>query len=117
MSYTRNQLSHMIRNICLGILILAFGGSLLWVNSLRHTIQLRDDTIGTLNGVNAQLQQSNKDLRENLQDERDATKREQLRNATLEAQLKTKLGKFDNAVKDDKCANTDAPDAVIDSLQ
>lgn len=117
MSYTSNALSTKLRNLSLAALILAVGGCLLWVNNLKHTIQLRDDTIGTLNQVNGELQRSNESLRDSLQDERDAVKREVTRNAVLEAKLNKQLGKFDNAVKDDKCANTAAPDDVLDSLQ
>lgn len=117
MSYTSNQLSAKLRNISLVLLILAVGGCLLWVNSLKHTIQLRDDSIGALNQVNAELSKSNTSLRDSLDDEREAVKREVIRNQQLELQLKTKLGKFDNAVKDDKCANTDVPADVLDSLQ
>lgn len=117
MSYTSNHLSTMLRNACLVALIVGTGACLLWVNSLQGTIKLRDETIGTLHTVNTELTTSNKSLRESLVDEREATKREADRNLVLEQKLKDKLGNYNNATKDDKCANTVAPDGVIDSVQ
>lgn len=116
-SFITEELSDKIRNAVLIGGVIVVGGLLLWVKDLRTTIDLRNDTIGTLKSLNQELTNSNTTLRSDLTEEKEATKQEAARSAALQAQLNSNLGKYNHAVQNDSCANTAVPSDVISSLQ
>lgn len=96
----------------------------LWVKSLKTDIVNRDQTIEAQVKTIAEKDKANKDLSDantvltaQVVTERKATAERAAKVKELEEQLKNKEGKYGNATKDDKCANTRAPDDVLSLMQ
>ncbi|MEA4022395.1 DUF2570 family protein [Enterobacter hormaechei] len=89
----------------------------LWVKSLKQDIQIKDDTIEQITKDNKELSTANTELRGQIAVERNASADMALKNKELEDKLKERKPKYDAATKNDACANTNAPDGVIDLMQ
>lgn len=96
----------------------------LWVKSLKSDIGNRDLTIAAQVKTIAEKDKANKDLSDantilsdQVATERQASADRAAKIKELEAKLKDKKGKYDDATKNDQCANTAAPDAVLDLMQ
>lgn len=92
----------------------------LWVKGLKTDIENRDltieaqvKTIGEKDKANKDLSDANSKLTNQVLVERKATAERAAKVKELEEQLKNKEGKYGQATKDDKCANTRAPDDVL----
>lgn len=96
----------------------------LWVKSLKTDIVNRDQTIEAQVKTIAEKDKANKDLStantvlsNQVAAERQASADRAAKIKELEDKLKDKKGKYENATKNDQCANTAAPDAVLDLMQ
>ncbi|QEG07758.1 hypothetical protein [Salmonella phage SE4] len=103
------------------IIVLIFGivvvGLSLWVRELKSDITDKTNVIQQLNKDNADLANTNQSLKDGIAAERKASADMAAKNAELEQKLKDRKPKYDEATKNDSCANTNAPDAVIDLMQ
>lgn len=89
----------------------------LWVRELKYDVADRDGTIKQLNKTNCELSAANQTLINSVKDEREASAKRASKIAELEQQLRDRKGKYDEATKDDSCANTVAPSAVLDLMR
>lgn len=89
----------------------------LWVRELKHDVADRDGIIKQLNKTNGELSAANQTLINSVKDEREASAKRASKIAELEQQLRDKKGKYDEATKDDSCANTVAPSAVLELMR
>ncbi|WPK38393.1 hypothetical protein [Escherichia phage AV127] len=100
--------------VILGIAIVFLS---LWVRELKDDVADRDCTIKQLNKTNGELSAANQTLINSVKDEREASAKRASKIAELEQQLRDRKGKYDEATKDDSCANTVAPSAVLDLMR
>lgn len=96
----------------------------LWVKGLKTDIVNRDQTIEAQVKTIAEKDKANKDLSDantvlvdQVATERKASADRAAKIKELEEKLKDKKGKYDDATKNDQCANTSAPDAVLELMQ
>ncbi|HGB8328122.1 TPA: DUF2570 family protein [Salmonella enterica subsp. enterica serovar Enteritidis] len=89
----------------------------LWVRELKGDITDRDGIIKQLNKTNGELSAANQTLINSVKVEREASAKRASKIAELEQQLRDKRGKYDEATKDDSCANTVAPSAVLELMR
>lgn len=109
--------TYAIAALILGAVIICLA---LWVKSLKADVANRDLTIAAQVKTIAEKDQANKDLssanqvlKAQVETERKATDERAAKVKELEAKLKGNEGKYDNATKNDACANTRAPDDVL----
>lgn len=96
----------------------------LWVKSLKADITHQQDTIAlqkkdldAKDKANKDLSDANTSLSNQVAAERQASADRAAKIKELEEKLKDKKGKYDDATKNDLCANTAAPDAVLNLMQ
>lgn len=96
----------------------------LWVKSLRSDVTFKDGQIAEQlkaieerDKANKALSDANVTLTAQVQTERQAAADRAQKIKELEDKLKGKEGKYENATKNDACANTRAPDDVLSVMQ
>lgn len=96
----------------------------LWVKGLKADVRDKDATISAQvvqldlkDKANKTLSDANTTLTAQVQTERKASADRADKIKELEAKLKGNEGKYDNATKNDACANTRAPDDVLSVMQ
>lgn len=113
--------TYAIAALILGAVII---GLSLWVRELKVDVGNRDATIAQQvkdleqkDKDNKLLSEANATLKGQVADERQASADRAAKIKELEYKLKDKKGKYDDATKNDTCANTRAPDDVISLMQ